>query len=300
MHAQKQVVMADLSLLGIAIGWGYTFILTKDLLSEMTPLFFTGSRFLLAGLILAAWQYRKWKTLSKQDWKAGIIAGVFLCLAYTLQIFGIDRTTPGKAGMITGLSVVMVPFLYYLWARSPLQKGPVVGSIAAFSGLCLLSWDGTWAGMQQGDLLVLACAVFFAVHVVLVDRIYQSDMPTDPMFFAMVQLIVVGVIDLGLALVFEPGPTPLSPYGWFAYGFDLIVGTLLAYVVQLKAQLYTPPTHVSLILSLEALFAFFFSWLVWGEAMTQQAVWGAALMLAGILVAEWKPGRQPYEKQEVR
>lgn len=298
MYAQKQTVLADLSLLGIAIGWGYTFILTKDLLDEMTPLFFTGSRFLLAGLILAAWQYRKWKALTKRDWKVGIGAGIVLCLAYTLQIFGIDLTTPGKAGMITGLAVVIVPFLYYAWASSPLQKGPIIGSIAAFSGLCFLSWEGTWSGIHFGDLLILSCAVFFAVHVVLVDRIYQLDARIDPLLFAIVQLIVVGIIDFGLALFIEPRPNALSVYGWFAYSFDLIVGTLLAYVVQMKAQRHTSPTHVSLILSLEAMFAFFFSWLVWGEPLTPKAIWGAALMLAGIFVAEMRSGRQPYGEQE--
>lgn len=280
------MLIADASLLGIAISWGYTFVLAKDLLEEMTPLFFTGSRFLLAGLILALWQWKRLKELNAFYWKAGAIAGVFLCLGFTLQTFGIDLTTPGKAGVITSTCVIMVPFLYFFWSRLPLHKGPIIGCLCAFVGLSLFSWDGSLQGVNPGDFLVLLCALFFALHMVYVDRIYEKEPELNPMLFAMVQLTVVGVIDMVLALILEPAPTPLSGYGWFAYLFELIVGTCLAYIVQMQAQLYTTPIRVSLILSLESVFAFGFSWLIWGEPITASVLVGGALLLAGIYITE--------------
>jgi drug/metabolite transporter (DMT)-like permease len=294
---QRQVILADLALFGIAVGWGYTFVLTKDLLNELPPLYFQGTRFLLAGLVLMLWLKTRGKRVDMQVWKTGSMAGFILFLAYTFQLFGLDRTTPGKAGMITGLAVVIVPFLYVWWSRSLVPRSAVVGSLLAFTGLSLLSWDGTWNGFNTGDVLVFFCAIAFAVHMVMVDRMYEKDGAINSLHFAMVQLITVGVITLIFACLFEEVPRSLSPYGWFAYLFDLIVGTLLAYVVQLKAQRYTPPTHVSLILSLESMFAFFFSWLVWGESLTSKVLWGAALMLAGIVVTEMQ-GDRP--EQEVR
>jgi len=282
----KQALIADFSLLFIAISWGYTFVLAKDLLSEMTPLYFQGTRFLLAGLILALWRFRDLRKLDRSLWKLGLYTGFFLFLSFTFQIFGIERTTPGKAGMITGLTVIFVPFLYFLWARTPLQKGPVIGSLLAFFGLCLLSSDGSMTWFGYGDLLVFFCAIAFAIHTVMVDRIYDKEPNIDPLLFAMVQLLVVGGISTALALLFEPVPGPLSPYGWFAYLFECLIGTMLAYIVQIKAQLYTPPTHVTMILSLESLFAFLFSWLIWGEPLTAGVLIGACLMLAGIGVTE--------------
>lgn len=286
MAGKKYVVLADLSLLLIAVAWGYTFVLTKDLLEEVTPLFFVGTRFLLSALCIALWKWREIKTISLSLWKDGFICGLFLWAAFVLQIYGIDLTTPGKAGVITGTSVILVPFLYFLIARAPIKPGPILGSLLLFSGLCMLSWNGDFVGINLGDLLVLGCAVCFALHVVMVDRTLQQKENVGTLPFVMIQLAVVGVVSLLLAFFTEPLPKLLSPYGWFAYSFDLFVGTLLAYLVQVKAQQYTPPTHVSLFLALESVFAFLFSWMLWGEEVTTQVIWGITLILCGIFITE--------------
>ncbi|MGD8189451.1 DMT family transporter [Brevibacillus ginsengisoli] len=296
--SRQRMLFADLSLLGIAISWGYTFVLAKDLLEEMSPLFFTGSRFLLAAILIGVWQWKKLKQLSRIYLRTGSIAGIFLCSAFTAQIFGIDMTTPGKAGVITSTSVVMVPFLYFVWSRTQIQKGPIIGCISAFIGLSLFSWDGSWQGVNPGDLLVLVCAVFFAIHTVYVDRTYEKELDLDPMLFTMVQLATVGGIDLIIALFVEPAPTPLSGYGWFAYLFELILGTLLAYMVQMQAQLYTTPIRVSLILSLESVFAFGFSWLIWGEPVTVSILFGVLLLLTGIYMTEFSSSAMTAKSAE--
>ncbi|MBO8171917.1 MAG: DMT family transporter [Bacillaceae bacterium] len=290
MNVNKRVLLADLALFGIAVGWGYTFVLMKDILTEMTPLYFTGTRFLLAGIIIALFQYHKLKELTWKYWKAGLITGVSLCLAYTLQAFGTDLTTPGKSGVLSGMNVILVPFLYFIWSRMPLQLAPILGSFLAFAGLSVLSWNGGGAlgHLNMGDMLILLCAVFFAVHIIQVHATFRKGVYFNPVLFAMVQLLVVGVIGTSLAVLTEPVPGPLSPYGWFAYSFDLIVGTLLAYLVQIGAQKYAPPIHVAVILSLESVFAFLFSWAIWGEPVTGWILLGIFLIVTGIYVTEMK------------
>lgn len=286
MATKKQLLWADLSLFIISLAWGYTFILSKDLLAEMTPYYFLGTRFLFAALILLPFIWKRLYQVERDVWMQGILCGVVLCAAFTLQILGIDRTTPGKAGVITGTNVVLVPFLYFLWRRKPVKKGAVIGSILAFIGLTFLSGKGEWTGIALGDLLVFLCAIFFALHILMVDRFYEKKADLDSLSFVMIQLLVVGVIDLVIAVFSEPIPKPLSSYGWFAFWFDCLIGTLLAYVVQIKAQQFTPPVHVSIILSLEAVFAFLFSWLLWGESVTAIVLTGVLLMLGGIYVTE--------------
>lgn len=286
MATKKQLLWADLSLFIISLAWGYTFILSKDLLAEMTPYYFLGTRFLFAALILLPFIWKRLYQVERDVWMQGILCGVVLCAAFTLQILGIDRTTPGKAGVITGTNVVLVPFLYFLWRRKPVKKGAVIGSILAFIGLTFLSGKGEWTGIALGDLLVFLCAIFFALHILMVDRFYEKKADVDSLSFVMIQLLVVGVIDLVIAFFSEPIPKPLSSYGWFAFWFDCLIGTLLAYVVQIKAQQFTPPVHVSIILSLEAVFAFLFSWLLWGESVTAIVLTGVLLMLGGIYVTE--------------
>ncbi|QQE74521.1 DMT family transporter [Brevibacillus composti] len=286
MPCKKQLLWADLSLFLIALAWGYTFILTKALLTEMTPFAFTGSRFLIAALILLPFVWKRLKNLSREAWIQGALCGLALCAAFTLQILGIERTTPGKAGVITGTNVILVPFFYFLWRRMPVKKGAVLGCLLAFVGLLCLSGDGDWTGLSFGDVLVFLCAVFFALHILMVDRVYEKLGEVDTLSFVMIQLMVVGLIDMAIALMIEPIPQPLSAYGWFAFWFDCLIGTLLAYVVQIRAQQFSPPVHVSILLSLEAVFAFLFSWLLWGEPLTAMVVTGVVLMLAGIYVTE--------------
>ncbi|GED33040.1 DMT family transporter [Brevibacillus centrosporus] len=286
MATKRQLLWADLSLFVIALAWGYTFILSKDLLMELTPYYFLGTRFLIAALILLPFIWRRLQALPREVWLQGIGCGVVLCAAFTLQLLGIERTTPGKAGVITGTNVILVPFLYFLWRRKSVGKGAIIGSVLAFLGLACLSGEGDWTGLSSGDLLVFLCAIFFAMHILMVDRFYEKKADVNSLSFVMIQLLVVGVIDLVIALFSEPVPHGLSPYGWFAYWFDCLLGTLLAYVVQIKAQQFSPPVHVSIILSLEAAFAFLFSWLLWGEIVTPTILAGVFLLLAGIYITE--------------
>lgn len=293
MATKKQLIWADASLLFIALAWGYTFVLSKDILTEIAPYTFLGTRFLLASLILLPFVWRRMRGVSREVWIQGLICGIVLCAAYTFQILGIDRTTPGKAGVITGTNVVIVPFLYYLWRRKPVGKTAVIGSLLAFAGLVFLSGDEGWTGIAFGDVLVFLCAIFFALHILLVDRVYEERADVDSLMFVMIQLLVVGVVDSIIALFVEPMPQALSPYGWFAFLFDCLIGTLLAYVVQIKAQQFSPPVHVSILLSLEAVFAFLFSWLLWGEPVTPIICTGVVLMLAGIYMAELGDHQKP-------
>lgn len=292
MDAKKRLLIADCSLFVIAVAWGYTFVLTKDVLMEITPFYFTGARFFLAALPLLLVVWKAGKKIDRHLWRDGLFCGVVLCLAFTLQIYGISLTTPGKAGVITGMNVILVPILAVFLTRLAVPWGVYAGSLLAFLGMLLLSFDGNWTGLTVGDLLVFLCAVCFALHVILVDRAYQNRPQTDALAFTLIQLLVVGFIDLALGAFLEPVPKSLSPYGWYAFFFDCFVGTLFAYLVQIKAQQYAPSTHVSLILSLESAFAFVFSCLLWGEKVTSTIVTGVLLMLAGIAVTVWTEERK--------
>jgi drug/metabolite transporter (DMT)-like permease len=285
--SRKSVILADLSLLGIAIAWGYIFVLTKDLLEETSPLFLNAGRFLFAAMILWFFKRKSVKNAGWHVWKKGLHCGIPLWLAFTLQTIGIEHTTPGKAGVLTGTVVIIVPFLYFVFLKAAIQKGVIIGSILTFFGLAILSWDGGSMNGNIGDLLVLSCAIFFALHILAVDWVYRQGDSFDEFVFIMIQLLVAGVMSIPFAFLFEPIPSSLSSYGWFAFGFDTLIGTLLAYIVQIKAQQYSPPTHVSLLLSLESFFAFLFSLWLWGEVLTRNILIGISLILLGVFMTEF-------------
>ncbi|MGJ7911153.1 DMT family transporter [Neobacillus sp. LXY-1] len=299
MSSRKIVIIADLSLLGIALAWGYIFVLTKDLLNEISPLFLNAGRFLFSAMILWIFKQKNVRKAGWDVWKKGVLCGLPLWLAFTLQTFGIENTTPGKAGVLTGTVIIIVPFLYFVFSKVAIQKGVIIGCLLTFGGLAILSWDGGSMKGNIGDLLVLLCAVFFAIHILAVDRVYEQSDSFDSFVFIMIQLLVAGVMSVPFAFLLEPLPSSLSSYGWFAFGFDTLIGTLLAYIVQIKAQQYSPPTHVSLLLSLESFFAFLFSWLLWGEVLTRNVLIGVSLILLGVFMTELLNILRPIRKSNM-
>lgn len=288
----KKSLFADLILFLIAVSWGYTFVLTKDLVDEITPLYFIGSRFLIAAVLLLLFTWRSLRQLTKDDLRSGILAGLALGAAFNLQIFGIQLTTPGKAGLFTGTAVIWIPFFYFIWNRKPLRMDTVISAFIVFAGLVLFSWKNAFEfiRLNAGDLLALGGAVFFAVHVMMVEHYHRNRKSALPQsVFVMLQLFVVGVVTLIFAVPLEPFPSALSSYGWFAYGFDLLFGTLLAYMGQIYAQKYTHPAHVGIILTFESFFAYLFSWWLWGEILTQHMWIGIFMFILGLVVAEVSP-----------
>jgi len=280
----SQAVLSDLLLLGIGVGWGYTFVITKYIIVTLPVLLFLGTRFLLAGLLLAIIIWPHWKrSLTRAEIKHGIIAGLFLAAAYSIQTFGILHTTPGKAGMITELTTILTPFLYFLVTRNPVARAAVLGTLLAFLGSVMMEWQGTSFGFNVGDALVLLCDFAYAAHLLVVDRTVER---LNVWWYIAVQLITVGLVCLALGLTTESFPSHMSSFQWFGYVYELIVGTLLAYLVQIFAQSLSNPTHVVVLLSFEGPFALFFSWLQWGEAMTAVKGLGALVIFAGVLITE--------------
>jgi drug/metabolite transporter (DMT)-like permease len=285
--ARKKMILADLSLLIVAIFWGSNFVIMKEALELIRPFTYLGLRFLLAAALLTAVFHRKMLRATRADILAGCLVGFFLFAGFGFQTIGLLHTTPAKSGFITGTSVVIVPFLYYLVTRiSPGWFSFAGGSLAAF-GLFLLSSNETF-GLEFGDVLTFACAFLFAAHIVSLG-VYAPR--RDPIVLATVQLAFTGAASFALALFTEPraGLFVHPPIIWGAIFYAVLFCTIGAFVTQTMAQRFTPPTHAALILSLEAVFAGLFSYFFWAELFTLQKIGGALLIFSGILVTEMRP-----------
>ncbi|NLY31513.1 MAG: DMT family transporter, partial [Firmicutes bacterium] len=150
----------------VTVIWGSTFSVTKTALAAVPPLLFLAWRFSLAVLGLLLLNFRKLASLTKDELAGGIISGTSMSLGYIAQTVGMVFSTAAKAGFITGLAVVLVPLLGAVFFR---RRPPVVVYIfaaVAAMGLALLSLDFS-AGLllNQGDLLLLICAVAFALNI---------------------------------------------------------------------------------------------------------------------------------------
>lgn len=285
--ADRKMILADISLLFVALFWGSNFVIMKQAFEVIEPFTYLGIRFCIAALLLALIFWKRLLKAPAGDFLAGCLIGLFLFTGFAFQTVGLLYTTPANSGFITGTAVVIVPFLYFLvMKRSPGWWAFIGGGLAG-AGLYLLSANDAM-GLGFGDALTLVGAFLFAAHLIAI-AVYVRK--RDPIVLAVTQIAFTGLASLTIALLFEPTGTMFSHplIIWGAILYAVIFCTIGAFVTQTIAQRYTPPTHAVLILSTEAIFAGLFSYFFWGEIFTARKLGGALLILAGILITELCP-----------
>lgn len=280
---------ADGLLLVTAVIWGSAFVAQRVAMDHVGPLTFNGMRFALGAAFLWPWAAfmsprraaRSAPQAARPSRLGPWLAGLMLFAGASLQQWGIVYTTAGKAGFITGLYVVLVP-LFGLALGYRANAGVWCGTAMAAAGLYLLSVRGGLA-ISPGDLLVLASACCWALHVLILARLAPGH---PPLRLACFQFAVCAALSLATGLVLEPvslqglrGATPA-----IAYGGLMSVG--IGYTLQVVAQRKAPPSHAAVILSLEAVFAVLTGWWLLDEVLDGRGMAGCLLMLAGWLVVQ--------------
>ncbi|HLJ60897.1 MAG TPA: DMT family transporter [bacterium] len=274
-------IAADASLIGVAVIWGATFPLAKVVLRSLGPFSYLGLRFAIAGVLLLPLARRDLKRLRLADLGRGWLTGAVLFAAYALQTLGLAQTTASKAGLITGLNVVIVPVLLFVWIRRVPSAPTAAGVALAACGLWLLSWQGE--RLSAGDALVLGCAVALALHLILVGR-FAGALP--PAGFAFLQVSTVAVLGGAVGLVWEPRPIGVLPGTIASVVFMAVGATFAAYLAQSWAQRTVSPTRTGLLFAVEPVAAVGFSVAWLGEALGTRQALGAAAILAGVALGE--------------
>lgn len=273
---------ADLGMLLVAFVWGSTFVITKNALADIGPFLFLGIRFILAFIVLALFSFRQTLALNWPVVKTGSLIGLFLFIGYVFQTVGLQYTTSSNAGFITGLSVVLVPVLYFIMNRR-LPRLPIVFSVMlAAVGLFFMSVQPGSFHLAYGDLLVLVCAFGFAVQILLVDR-YSHRF--NPVAITGVQILFVGLLCLMIGLVVEPWPEHFPVHVISAILITAVFATTMAFLLQNGMQKYSTPTRFAIVLTMEPVFAGLTGYLWANEILGSRALFGAAMILAAMLIA---------------
>ncbi|MFR7984809.1 MAG: DMT family transporter [Clostridia bacterium] len=286
-------LQGTMMLLLTALIWGSSFVAQRAGMEYIGPFTFNGIRSLIGGLVLipVIFLFSKEKNaeLTEAEKKAGkktlllggILCGIVLFAASSLQQIGMVYTTAGKAGFITALYIVLVPILG-VFIRKKVKPMVWLCVILAVAGLYLLCMtDGLSLG--RGDLLVLLCAFAFSIHILVIDYFAPR---TDGVALSCIQFFVCGILSLFPMFLAE---TPV----WFAI-LDcwipiLYAGVLscgVAYTLQILAQKHTDPTVASLLLSLESVFAAIAGAIILHEQLAPRELAGCVLMFAAIIIAQ--------------
>ncbi|MGI8744357.1 MAG: DMT family transporter [Bryobacteraceae bacterium] len=276
----------------VALVWGTTFVLVKQALDDVSTLLFLTLRFTVAALALALLLNKalraevRNRVLLRRSVRAGVLAGVCLFAGYVFQTFGLKYTTSAKAGFLTGLYIPLVPlFSAILYKKAP-QISELLGVLSAFAGMALMTIQRDIRSIGVGDLLVMICAVAYAFHILVLGR-YAADLSVA--IISIVQIATAALLGAASFWWAEPVQIRWTRPVILALAITSLLATALAFSMQTWAQQYSTATRTALIFALEPVFAWVTSYLVADEVLGPRAIAGAAMILAGILLVEWKP-----------
>lgn len=211
----------------------------------------------------------------------GAACGLLLGGATLLQQAGMQTASAGKAGFLTALYIVIVPVLGIFLGRRPGLK-VWMGVVLALVGAYLLSVKGG-AGIASGDLLVIASAVVFSLHILVIDSVPAG---VDGVRLSCVQFLVAGAFALVLALFLESFTWRDILSAWVPLLYTGVVSSGVGYTLQILGQRTVNPTVASLILSLESVFAALAGWAILGQALSLRELFGCALVFVAVILAQ--------------
>jgi len=290
---KTQALKTDLLMLIAAAIWGFAFVAQREGMETMGPFLFSGVRFLIGVVALSpvVWylskkpqQSHKAEVSAKKLILAGTVAGLLLFGGISCQQVGLQYTTAGKAGFITGLYIFFVPLIgLFLGQRT--GSGTWLGATIALFGLYLLTIKEDFT-IAEGDLLQLICAVFFAAHVLVIGYLAKR---MDTLKLALVQYLVCGVISLLIAIAIEMISWDMIIATAIPLLYAGVMSTGIAYTLQVVAQQHAHSSHAAIILSLEGAFAVLGGWLLLDEHLPARGLLGCALMLTGMFLSQLFP-----------
>jgi len=292
-------IRGNLILMITALVWGISFVSQSVGMDYIEPNTFGGIRSLLGGIVLIPVILvidagkKKRGIYEKCDYKKlllyGTICGALLCLAATLQTYGLKETTTAKSGFITALYIIFVA-IGSVFTKKKIDAKLLSGVLLAVLGMYFLCLFGTTINFCFGDFLTLLCAIVFSFHILAIDKFAPK---TDGVKLACVQFLVCGILNCILMFLFEKPDINLILKCSSAILYSGVMSCGVAYTLQIVGQKHTDPTSASMIMSLESVFAALSGWVLLSEKMTLAQVAGCTLMFLAIILVQL-PERKNY------
>ena len=286
----RKALRGSLLLLLGAVIWGAAFAAQRAGMDHVGPFTFSGVRMLLAGIVMIpASMLSRRKAgpvtveVQKKQRRGGLICGLLLFFATSLQQIGLVYTSAGKAGFITALYVVLVPVAGWVFLRKQPGKMIWAGVGLAVIALYLLCVPAEGFQIEKGDALLLGCAVCFTGQILCVDH-YAPQV--DGLTLARDEFLITGALSMIIAVFTEEIRMDGILEAAFPIIYSGIFSGAVGYSLQIIGQRDVNPTVASLVMCLEAVFAVVTGAILLGERMTGREIAGCVLMFCAVILAQ--------------
>ena len=278
--------LAKPMLFAAAFIWGSSFFIMKDALDALPVQYLLAIRFTAGAVLLGLLCWKKWKIFTPDYLWRGAIIGGFLYLAYSVQTYGLALTTPSKNAFLTAVYCVLVPFLYWAFARVRPDRYNVIAAVLCVAGVGLVSLTGDLT-VNPGDGLTLISAVFYASHIVAVAKVSPKK---DIYLLTVFQFAFAGLYAwIGGAFTETfPAQALTRPEGVLPLVYLAVMATTVALLFQNVGQIWSDPASASVILSLESVFGVLCSVVFAGDQVNGRMLLGFALIFVAVVCSETK------------
>jgi drug/metabolite transporter (DMT)-like permease len=284
-NQKRNIIMADIGLLLVALFWGGGFVAGKFALQDMGPLNIMAYRYAGAAIIMAFFCLRKFKLINKKMILCAAMVGFLMFFGNTIQTIGLQYTTPGKQSFIISLYTVLVPLLSWVILKTKPSKKIIAAAFIALFGIALLTLKDDFT-IGLGDFLTFLFAITFSLQVVLIG-IFMKDM--DATLFTFLQIAAAAVFSAVTALLLADGESLMDMRSSALCGllYLMTFNTAFAFLLQNLCQRFAPANHTAIILSTETVFGTIFAITLTGEVFRGRMIIGCAMMLTAIVIAEF-------------
>lgn len=280
-------------LLSAVLIWGYSYIVTKNILNVTSPLVLTSVAYVysgIAGIPVLVTRRRFFK--QKGIWTQSIVLGIVLYASRLVQVFGCQYTTAGKNAFITSTYVVIVPVLGWILLKQKLLAKNILYAVLTLAGIGIIALNDNFTDVNIGDLMTFVASIGFGIHIIYNGKYVEKN---DPMLLGVLQLEVAAVISFVLLLV----TNAQLPSNFFSLDLQLpflyngVLGTMIGFLLQSFGQRYLEPNRAALILSLESVSGAVFSAALLGEKYGPRLLVGCAIVLATNILTNMNQNKNP-------
>ena len=269
-----------LMLIAAGIVWGLSFVVVKNGLDYITPLWQVTGRLGIAFLIILLFWHKELRKMNKQTVKRGIILGTIFAASLIFQTVGSQYTTASKCSFLTVSYVVFTPFIEIIFLRKKTNFRKIIAVVICMVGMGLLTLNGSF-WLALGDGLEILCGLFYAIHLIYIDH---CEKEIDVLQLHFMQIITANVICLVLALIFEPLPLHMGFNGLWCLVYCGIFEILLGFFLQMKGQQNTNPSLAGILLSMECVYGCIFATIFLHDTFTVQMVIGCVMIFISAIL----------------